>query len=629
MDGGLRRQIAWWKRPDGEIAQAVCDRFRALDRAQNHHRLRNLRHLRQYSNRLAASLSNASFSQFDPYSAERTRRNVCQAIVDAAVSQAAADEIRPMPLTIEGDWQLVKKAKLMQKYFDGEFYSQDVHELDMQRFQDACMYGTGFLKAYAAYGKVVIEKVHPNNWVVDDVEAQMGWPLVHFEYKEISRDEAMDTWGKKNPRVIQEAGLVRREHWGRMGISDPISVIYAWKLPPPIYRNRDEYKRHPGTYVVVTDKGLISRSNWVKPRPPVAVMRWKNPGIGFYGMGLCEEVTPHQVEINATLMRIQHILWHANVAVWAKHNSVQSGSVSNRPGEINFYKGDVPPTHIPINTGVGDLYAHADRTYQSAFEDTGVSFMHATAQVPNQLESGEAQRVHSDIGSARFMHVMKRRERSVIRLAHLLIDAERDLIDAGQARSVIGRDHQGLHELNFEGIDIADDKYQLQVFPTSFLPHTPQGKIDRIKDLAEISPQLQRVLMRQLDFPDIEHAVGLVNAHIDVTEMAIDRIINDGTYVTPEPFWDLEFSQIWANAALLRAETRSVPEERLEMLRDFIDQCVALEEEKQTQALAREQQMAQAAQLAPLVPGMPPQAPPGASPQIPAEEIPPTALPVG
>jgi hypothetical protein len=55
--------------------------------------------------------------------------------------------------------------------------------------------------------------------------------------------------------------------------------------------------------------------------------------------------------------------------------------------------------------------------------------------------------------------------------------------------------------------------------------------------------------------------------------MIIEDMIENGNYQTPEPFMNLALAIQMVQSAYLKARMRNVPEERLELLRRFIEDC--------------------------------------------------------
>jgi hypothetical protein len=82
--------------------------------------------------------------------------------------------------------------------------------------------------------------------------------------------------------------------------------------------------------------------------------------------------------------------------------------------------------------------------------------------------------------------------------------------------------------------------------------------------------------------------------------MLLEQMLEKGVYIPPEPFSDLELSIRVIQSAYLRAKINGVPEERLDLLRRYIEDCVNLLTQMQIEAqeaqMAAQQQQLQAEQ---------------------------------
>ena len=104
-----------------------------------------------------------------------------------------------------------------------------------------------------------------------------------------------------------------------------------------------------------------------------------------------------------------------------------------------------------------------------------------------------------------------------------------------------------------------------------------------------------------LDYPDLEAINNMATASQENFNMLIEEMIGKGKYNPPEPFMNLAMGVQMVQAAYLRAKIKKVPEERLDLLRRFIQESVAMLSTMQMQA-------------------MPPAPPPGAmAPEQPAQ----------
>ena len=79
-----------------------------------------------------------------------------------------------------------------------------------------------------------------------------------------------------------------------------------------------------------------------------------------------------------------------------------------------------------------------------------------------------------------------------------------------------------------------------------------------------------------MDFPDIEQFNKLATAQIDEAEMLVEQILENGNYFPPEPFSNLELHLKYFQAAYTRARTDNVPEDRLELMRLYMQECMTL-----------------------------------------------------
>lgn len=596
----------WWAEKDSITAgRRLAETFQWLDNEQGHHRDRNLHHLRLYSNRLAANLSGKSFAEFYPWESERLRINIVQAVIDAAVSQIATNRPRAMPLTVDGDHALMTRAKLMGRFIDGQFHATQQYELGLQVFQDAAIYGTGFEKVLSAYGEVCAERVHPDEIVVDDIEARTGKPRTLYQYKEIPIEVALANprW-KSKAELIEKARLLRDDHLGRRHVGEPISVIEGWHLP-------SAPGAKDGRRIVTTSEGPLEDEAWTRKGFPFAVFRWKWPGVGFLGTGIAEEVASIQIELNWLLEKVQRLLWMAAPQVWIQKGAVSDAAWTNEEHAVRYWSGTNPPIFNNPTAVNPEYFNQINALIDRAFQITGISQLYAASQKPAGLNSGEAIKNYNDIQSARFLHVGQRYEQFHMDVAGLMYEEAREIEDDDYRVMAKGK-RNGLEELRFKDVDLERDKYQLQVFPTAFLPTTPAGKMDAIEQFGKISPELQKYLLAELRFPDIENAVSVVNGPLELADEAIGAILDRGRYeLQPTPYWNLELARDRATLMLARATVQNVPEPRLDLLRQFIDDCQALIDES---AGPQPTPGAPAGAMPMAAPGAPPLAGPAAIP---------------
>ena len=215
-----------------------------------------------------------------------------------------------------------------------------------------------------------------------------------------------------------------------------------------------------------------------------------------------------------------------------------------------------------------------------------------------------------------------------------MIDIARDIEEQGNTYEVISHGDKYIERINWKDIDLEEDQYVMQIYPTALLSTTPAAKLQTIQEMAQtglLNPTEARAL---LDYPDLEAVNQLATAFIDDVDLLIEEMIEKGRYHPPETFSNLEFAIQRVQSAYLRAKIDKVPEERLELLRRYMDDAIRVIQTQQMAQQATQQAMAPMegapapgggapAPGAPPMEGAPPEAglEPGAMPPAIAEQI--------
>lgn len=563
-----RRDHWWEEKEDGH--RRVFDVFQHLDEFQAHHRVSNLHHLRQYSNRIAAGLGGNDYALQD--SGERLKLNIIKSVIDAAVAQIATNRPRPMYLTERGSPSQRTRAKRLGKFVMGQFYALDQYDTALDVFRDAAIFGTGFEKVYESGGRICAEKVFPNDIVVDDREARDGQPRQVFQHAQVNRDVLAKSplvTTREQREAVETAGLIREEQHYSESINDPVSVVEAYHLPSA--PGADDGRR-----IIALDNVTLDDIPW-KRGFPYATFRWSKAPLGFFGIGIAEELTSIQIEINYLLQKIQEIANAAGNSVWVRRGEA-IGRISNKVNSVNTYTNTAP---VALNLAVipPELLEQVQYLEAKAYQIIGISQLSASSMKPAGLNSGEALKTYNDIGSQRFQHVGQRWEHFFVRqVAELILDCARDVEERGGGDlEVLAQGDKDVERIRFSEVSIERDKYVTKAWPVSLFPDTPAGKLDTIEKLAQISPEVQRYLIPLLDFPDFDSVRARINAPYELVEKQIEAMLEHGRPQTPLPFMDFDLARHQGTLALLEAHKDGVSEERSDLLLGWLDKIDAMQ----------------------------------------------------
>lgn len=564
--------IHWYNEKKGKVNGMLVPLIKFLRQNQSYRHAENLRYVRLYGNLDVLGLSSIQYSRPNPSTAQnRVTLNVIKSCVDTAQSKIAKNKVKPTFLTSGGDWSQQKKAKKLDKFILGQFSSCNIYSIAQKAFVDSCIFGTGVLKIYADEGKIKAERTIPDELIVDDAEGVYGFPKNLYQTKFVSKETLLACYPKFKTQIEQlDTVWSTSASYGPNYQVDQVIVYEAWHLP-------SKTGAEDGRHVIAIDGCDLGEEVWKRDTFPFPKFMWSEKPFGFWGGGISEELTGIQIEINKLLKTIQiaqHLM--GSPAVYLESGSgVSAQHVNNEIGRIIKFTG-TKPTQEPQGIIAPEMYAHLENLYRKAFEIVGISQLSAQAQKPSGLNSGKALREYNDIESDRFLVVGQRWETFFMDIAKQMILCARDIFEQDKDFSVKVKGKKFLDTIKWEEVDMDEDQYIMQVFPTSLLPTSPEGRLQTIQEMIQAGMIDTETGAELLDYPDLERVNDLSFASRQVTRDIVDKIVDDGEFSAPEPFIDLTYAIKYAQTAYCRAKLESCPEENLELLRRFIEQAASL-----------------------------------------------------
>lgn len=600
-----------WYLPEFEQTRAikVMDLCGQLWRNLEPTRMSMIRAARLYGNLPILGLSPRLYRQ--KQLTIRNRRialNVIKSTVDTYVSILTKDRPKVTFLTSGGDWSLQRKAKLLEKFIDGQFYETDLHITAQAVSRDSALFGIGLVKVYSEETrkgpKICIERVLPWELLVDDQDASYGEPRCMYHVKFMDRRALM----VKYPEHREELMMASTPMFDETGTNyqdqndsiDLCAVVEAWALP----LGNDEEGRH----VIACGNVTLVDEPYTDEFFPFEVLYRQKPIQGIWGQSLADELEAIQVEIARILMNIQRSQMLA-VGHWLVENNakINTNAINDVVASIIRYSG-MKPEYVAYQPVSNDVYSHLDRLWQRAFEVVGISQMTAQSQKPAGLNSGKAMLVYADVQSQRFQPCYREYQHWYLNLAHQIIHQARKISDSHPDFAVKATGKSMITAVKWADCCLDDEEYSLQLKPTNALADDPAAKLQIVQDMINagmINPDDGR---RLLDMPDLEQLNSLENAAYDVVMMSVERMIDEGEYFGPEPYMGPEYLQQAIHIVqmqYLKARLNFVPEDRLALLRRWMDEAA--------DKLAPPAPPPEA--TAPgLPPGAPPPGPPGAPP---------------
>lgn len=564
------KQDFYWYKGNKDVNDRVFPYIKYLERNQDYKSKMNLRYFRLYGNSDILPLSAYNFMRTEPsYSvSNRVTMNVVQSMIDTVVSKITKNKPRPMFLTSGGDWSLQRKAKKLTQFVEGQFYATDFYAKAAVAFLHSCIFGTGAIKIFRDGATIHAEHVFIDEIMIDDNESVYGQPRQMHQKKWIHK-EVLKTMYPDCTKEIDAVGRTEdfylQSSTSSVVQNEMVLTVESWHLP-------SGPEAEDGRHSITIENCTLFDEGYKKDYFPFVFFRWGLRPLGFFGQGISEQLQGIQIEINKILRTIQvsmHLVSIPKIFVEAS-SKIVTAHLNNKIGGIIKYAG-VKPEAGQLGTIPPELFTHLDRLYSRCYEVVGISQLAATAAKPAGLNSGKALRVYNDIETERFMSVGQRYEQAFLDAAKQFIDLARE-IDENEEGTLKVKVKSGkfMNSIKWKDVDMDEDKYLMQMFPTSALSNTPSGRLQEVQELLQAGFISKEHGMKLLDFPDLEGFYNMENAPIEDIERQIELMIEKGEYQTPEPYQNLQLGQQMMQQAYLMYRSQGAPEEKLELLRRWI-----------------------------------------------------------
>jgi hypothetical protein len=515
----------------------------------------------------------------------RVSFNVIKNIGDAFTAEVTDENPKVSFVTEGGDWGLQQKARSLEKFVEGQFYETGVYELAPQVVLDGGgIFGKGFFKLYIQGEKkkqrIKVERVFPWEILVDEQEGLYGEASTPRIYQEkwIDRLVLLRQY-EGDPEKRAKIKAATRDTSPNTGVgynskADQLLVTEGWSRP-----TSEDGK--DGRHCMAIDGCLLEDEGWEWDWFPFVTYSKQESTIGFWGISIADDLDGIQREINVILMRAQRAYWLLGAAhvLAAKSAKVNFAQWNNTTGSLIEWSGSGPEPQVivPANLLPPEMYAQLERLQAAAYEYEGIPRGSAMGTTPEQLDSGKAIDRALAVTDKRLQVAIHRYHQMFLEMARKMLELGRKIAktnpDYGVKASV---NRSQMKKILLSEVDLTEDEYVLKMWPQNALSDDPSQRRKEVQEMANAGWLAPDQAKRLLDFPDLEEANSLENASYNAVEDVIQEMLQEGRYNAPQPYLNLEQAKKQVQLALVKAWRDRVPEERLQLLRDWLQDCADL-----------------------------------------------------
>lgn len=555
----------WWESEGRDVWQDIFDHVRTVEEAQSELRQMNLRHARLYCNYDPPGLDwKASGTRSWRRNFTAVSENVIESVVDTATSMIAKNRPRPTFQTDGADWGQQRKAKLLEKFVWGMFQKAEVYDKAPRIFRDACVFGTGILKVFAEGDEICVERVLPDEIVVDEMECRSGcMPRQMHQRRFVDREVLKAAFPKKAAQI----DLLRPQQTYTTNMqveTHQCVVIESWHLP-------SGEGAKDGRHCISIEGMTLFEESYAKDYFPFIFVRWNEPVTGFYGKGLAAQLVGIQLKIN----KLNRFIDECQELVTIPRVFMDVGGrppkaqLTDKIGQVIPVRGGKKPEFYTAPSVPAEVFQRLEYLKRSAYELAGISQMSAQAKKPGGLESAVALREFNDIETQRFSIVAQRYEHFFLEVARHIVCVAKDMAKRGKNMTSVFYERKFMRRIPWKDVDLDEDVYTMSIEASSIMSRTPAGRLQSVTEMMQaglINPEEGR---RLLGHPDLERELDLQNAAIEDIEAAIENML-DGIVEVPEPMQNLSRGLLRVQLAYLKAQRDGAPEDRLDLMRRWM-----------------------------------------------------------
>lgn len=490
--------------------------------------------------------------------------NATALCIDTLTAKLAAIRAVPQAVTDRGTAKGRRLAEDLNYLIKGLFHKLNINHLLNLAFKEAMVNRVGYLKVIVEEEGVKIDQIFSDEVIVDPVDGYYNNPYKMIHRKLIPKHVMLDLF----PDFEEEIMVAEEVEVTSMNTSQytpSIMVAEAWC--------KNTYKKK-GRHVLCISNADLVDEDWDKDYFPIIKCDFNPPMRGYIGQSLVDQLCPLQEEITklmGSIARIINLVAVPRVFIDTMSN-VSKDHFTNSIGivlEFTSAAGGAAPIIHNGSALAPEIMQYLEFNVSQIYAQSGLTDVDTQGmqQVGSGNTSGEAIKKQTDIRSERWQFLKGMYEDKHIEVADVLL-AELQ----GKKIKVSSLDRSiGMRMLNTSVIPNIRDSYVIKMYPVSSLPSSIPDLMDSFEQMMKLGLIQKSQLYDMFDMPDLDSKVALMSAKFKVIDMILDKMLEEGEYTNPEPYFDLQYAAVAAYDQYNWALFNEVAEDKLALVRRFIN----------------------------------------------------------
>lgn len=582
----------WWERErkggaDPELAQAITDTVRDIERRQFFISEGNKRHARIYAGYLPSSYVGSSTRA--PFAATKALvRSVC----DTATALIVRSRPRPSFVTDGADFKVQQAAEDMDQFIVGAYTVGGLYRVAPRAFHDSTILGTGgwklVMKGKGEKFRVEYERVQMDDIIVDEDECREDVIPQNLYQRTVVRTEQLIK------RYASGDDPESRERRQRLLASTNTNDWPNLQLPRDRTVLIEAYhavEGGPNRRVLLAAGVVLEDQEWPFDFFPYEFLWWNLPQSGFYGDGIAYRQFGRQERITYLHRWIQKVLdTYATPTAWVDPvGGPPTLQLSNEIGKVIMARR--PPSFPNQQIVPPEVYQWLNKLEEDGLEDEGISTYMSSNQLQPGIESAPAQREATHREGQRFAPVSQRWEEAIaVGTARKTVAMYKHHADSTTVRPrVKWADRRLMYDIAWP--DLEADSYMIRPEASSLDSLSPSARTQAALELAQtgwISPIEGRAMVGH---PDLKESDELGTAAFKYAKWVLRKLLRLEVVLVDEKA-DLAVLDDVVRKGRLLAITKNAPERVIAHLDRYLESLDAYVKQAQEQAMMEQAQQA-------------------------------------
>lgn len=564
--------------------------------------------------------------------------NVIRSATNTLTAKVIKNRPVPMYLPVGGDHRLHRRVRYLNRFVPGLFHHFNFWGRRHASVRDAGLFGTGQMLVQRDGRRISVENLYPWEVYVDPVDARGGDPRSLYLIRYLDKGVLQGRF-PRHAEAIEVAPVLDESFYPTtdvFALTNRCTVIEAWHLPSfPGAKDG----RHT---ICLLDETLLDEP-YTRSDYPIARLV-KDPAIGgYWGLGLGDELSGFQDEIMTMHERMSYAHRIVGGQIWflPAGSQIYATDFNDDIGVVIEHTPGLQPSSVNPQPVHEQTYEYFRGLIPDAYGFSGISQMSAQSQKPAGVTAALALQTLDDIETDRFIGFERADEEFAVEVGRLMLRVVREIAETYGEFSVLSAGRGSGEEILWtRDVDLGEDSYVVQAWPTSLLPKTPAARMQRVLELGANGYFDKPQVLKYLDLPDTTQEEALMLSAREVADAQIaamlshDDPFSDEAFIPPTEHQDADYALQRSQAHYCKLEADAVDKgtindpdvrKRLDNLDAYMKLAKNISDKAKAEAAALAMQAQAAANQQGAAPGPPAQAAPIQTPNQPNAPLSPAA----